>query len=347
MISVKIGYYLGSPAEKNKFSMGGRPEGTMEIYPDRLEVFKKSTGVKLAFGVIGSAIEGKGKPEITITRNMVSSFEKRLDNNGKYNKCILFLSDSRCFDFFIRGFNLDEVRQAIDEFLDGQAGSSSAGDAKQPAAEDSKFRFCTECGHKLEGTYKFCAYCGAKLYEDPGKDQTRDRTRNESEPRSEEDKIAAIVRQADYYHEAGEYEQEIKYLESVTQQFPSNIGLKMKLGRAYRFIDDYIHAIEIYDHIILSNTEEPVTYNNMGTVCIVNNFYGAGLPFMEKAMNLVKSKPESATPEIRGMIYAGYALCIGKCGYLDTALDYIKKAEKEGYQKDGIDYVKRSLGLID
>ena len=68
---------------------------------------------------------------------------------------------------------------------------------------------------------------------------------------------------------------------------------------------------------------------------------------MEKAMNLVKSKPESATPEIRGMIYAGYALCIGKCGYLDTALDYIKKAEKEGYQKDGIDYVKRSLGLID
>lgn len=64
-------YKVAMESEFKKFEFGGMPEGTVEIYEDRLELYKKSKMVRLAFGAIGSALSGKGKPDVTISAHMV------------------------------------------------------------------------------------------------------------------------------------------------------------------------------------------------------------------------------------------------------------------------------------
>ena len=49
--------------QKTGCQFGGTDdEGTVEISPSEMTIYKKSKAVGLAFGAIGSAIAGKGKP---------------------------------------------------------------------------------------------------------------------------------------------------------------------------------------------------------------------------------------------------------------------------------------------
>jgi hypothetical protein len=74
--------------------MGGADDtGTIEISPRSISVFKKSKGTALAFGVIGSMIEGKGKPVDTIQLENIESFEKT--RNGKLIEYRIRLKDGR------------------------------------------------------------------------------------------------------------------------------------------------------------------------------------------------------------------------------------------------------------
>ncbi len=61
-------YKVALDSEFKKFEFGGMPEGTVEIYEDRLQFFKKSKAVAVAFGQIGRALNGKGKEDIVLFR---------------------------------------------------------------------------------------------------------------------------------------------------------------------------------------------------------------------------------------------------------------------------------------
>lgn len=76
MVSQKCTYFIGSEQDIKKFKFGGNPEGTVDIYEDRLEFFKKSKGVALMFGAIGSAIEGKGTEDVTIRLDQMRAWRE-------------------------------------------------------------------------------------------------------------------------------------------------------------------------------------------------------------------------------------------------------------------------------
>ncbi len=126
MVRTIVNYYLGPPSERERIKFGGLPAGTLDIYPERLDVFRKSIGVRIVFGAIGSAIEGKGKPEITIPRDMITSVEKKNDKKGRLQECILMLADGRCFSFSMPGRYKENVVNALLIFLDTPASSYSA-----------------------------------------------------------------------------------------------------------------------------------------------------------------------------------------------------------------------------
>ena len=80
---LKTGYHFG----------GADDNGTIEIAPSAISVYKKSKGTALAFGVIGSMIEGKGKPLATIRPDEIRSFEK--NQNGRIIEYRIRLNDGR------------------------------------------------------------------------------------------------------------------------------------------------------------------------------------------------------------------------------------------------------------
>ena len=75
--------------------MGGDDEGNVDVYPDRVELFRKSKGVALAFGAIGSAIEGKGKLYYTLTPAQVARHGKQTTKKGELAYYEFWLRDGR------------------------------------------------------------------------------------------------------------------------------------------------------------------------------------------------------------------------------------------------------------
>lgn len=98
---------------KTGYKFGGTDkEGTIEIAPSALTVYGKSKGVALAFGVIGSAIEGKGKLLETIRPEAIASFKKA--NRNDYR---IHLKDGRVLKVVFLSIQLEAVLSAVDQFL--------------------------------------------------------------------------------------------------------------------------------------------------------------------------------------------------------------------------------------
>ena len=99
------------------FKMGGTDdEGTIEIAPSALTVYKKSKMTAAAFGMIGSAIEGKGKLLATISPEMIRSYEKNL-KNGRLLDYRVRLRDGRLLKISFAATHPDTVVSAFEQFL--------------------------------------------------------------------------------------------------------------------------------------------------------------------------------------------------------------------------------------
>ena len=84
-------YKVAMEQEFGKFEWGGIPEGTIDIYSDHLELYKKNKTVLIAFGMMGSKIAGKGKADLVIEEAAV---RKDTVINQK-NMFKFFLTDGR------------------------------------------------------------------------------------------------------------------------------------------------------------------------------------------------------------------------------------------------------------
>lgn len=99
------------------YKFGGADEGgTIDIAPSGLTLYRKSKAVGLAFGAIGSAIEGKGKQFATIRPEDIKSFEKNT-KNGRFLDYRIHLKDGRVLKVSFITTQLDSVISAADKFL--------------------------------------------------------------------------------------------------------------------------------------------------------------------------------------------------------------------------------------
>ena len=117
-VTVRCSFQLCTVAELNKFKLGRKYEdGNVDVYSDRLEIFRKSSFVGAAFGMIGSALEGKGKAVSVVTRPQIANFENLVDLNGRRIGYRMLLADGRYLLINPARSKSRESYTAIDSFL--------------------------------------------------------------------------------------------------------------------------------------------------------------------------------------------------------------------------------------
>ena len=112
--SGQCSYKVAPDSDFGKFEFGGMPEGTVEIYEDRLQFFKKSKTVALAFGMVGSALNGKGKEDIVLLRRDVRPDTVTTDKTLFQ----FYLADGQRAYIQFRGHGAKEGAAAMRRFLD-------------------------------------------------------------------------------------------------------------------------------------------------------------------------------------------------------------------------------------
>jgi len=104
--SLKTGYRFG----------GADDEGNIDLSPSCMTVYRKSKMVGAAFGIIGSAIEGKGKQIADVRPQDISSFEKEAKKHNVYEYRI-YLKDRQVLKLLAQDSRKVSVISAVDRFL--------------------------------------------------------------------------------------------------------------------------------------------------------------------------------------------------------------------------------------
>lgn len=104
--SLKTGYRFG----------GADDEGNIDLSPSCMTVYRKSKMVGAAFGIIGSAIEGKGKQIADVRPQDISSFEKEAKKHNVYEYRI-YLKDRQVLKLLAQDSRKVSVISTVDRFL--------------------------------------------------------------------------------------------------------------------------------------------------------------------------------------------------------------------------------------
>ncbi len=159
-------------------------------------------------------------------------------------------------------------------------------------------------------------------------------------------KLEDILAKADEYMQTGEVQKELEVLLEGEKSWPRDCGLLLRIGRAYRRIGDHDKAMICYHKVEEINPKIPVTFINRGSLYLVNGLYSQAKEQYEKAESLVTENPDSIDPHDLGILYANYALSVGKLGEIRTAEDYLTRAERLGYSSDHIADIRSKLGIV-
>ena len=112
MANIQCAFCLGPAATAGKYGIGDIKQGSIDIFADHIDVFQKSMAVRVMFGAIGSAIEGKGKPTYTIYKNQVVSYAVKKRNY------YLYLNDGNAL-FVTLGGLTSKPHVMMQQFLEG------------------------------------------------------------------------------------------------------------------------------------------------------------------------------------------------------------------------------------
>ena len=82
MVEGSCTFCIGTEKDITKFKWYGNPEGTFEMDDQKITLYKKSKVFKQAFGLIGSAMSGKGKYEAEITKEQIVGYKH--DKKGSF-----------------------------------------------------------------------------------------------------------------------------------------------------------------------------------------------------------------------------------------------------------------------
>ncbi len=119
MIGSKCLYEIAPEDKFGKMSwekayFGGTPEGTVEIYRERLVFYKKNNLTFKMLGIIGALMEGKGERDVIISRHMIVESERNGDEFTFTTK------DARRGYIKLFGSSKEEVGNALEVFLKSQ-----------------------------------------------------------------------------------------------------------------------------------------------------------------------------------------------------------------------------------
>ena len=112
MVEGSCTFCIGTEKDITKFKWYGNPEGTFEMDDQKITLYKKSKVVKQAFGLIGSAMSGKGKYEAEITKKQIVGYKH--DKKGSF---WIDLNDSNKFYFCITGLGKKDKYDLVEKFL--------------------------------------------------------------------------------------------------------------------------------------------------------------------------------------------------------------------------------------
>ena len=116
LVTCKVYYSIDAPGSSG-FKFGGADEGYAVIYNDRFDLTKKSKLTAAAFGMIGSAIEGKGKPFRTLRRSDFTECNKIRDKKGRLSNYRCTMTDGSTFTMDLRGSEKDQAEKALDKIF--------------------------------------------------------------------------------------------------------------------------------------------------------------------------------------------------------------------------------------
>lgn len=117
-VSIRTTFQLCPEGQlKTGFKMGGADdEGCIDLEPAKMTVYRKSKMVGAAFGLIGSAIEGKGKLLATIRPEGISSFSKE-EKKRHLVQYYIHLKDGQVLKVDLAGSRTEQLQYALDQFL--------------------------------------------------------------------------------------------------------------------------------------------------------------------------------------------------------------------------------------
>ena len=117
-VTCRIAFQLDMPEEIGKFKLGGsEDDGHVDIYADRIVLFRINKLVTQGLGLAGHLIAGKGKELEQIDRADVIQVEKQLGKKGELMHYYLTLTGGRVLKLRLLGFDNAVAHQAMDRFL--------------------------------------------------------------------------------------------------------------------------------------------------------------------------------------------------------------------------------------
>ena len=200
---------------------------------------------------------------------------------------------------------------------------------------------CTSCGgtdfKKIGRNEYICRYCGSRSFIEQNK--------KISDDPDAETKMIAIFDEAAEYERKDMYNNELQVLSKGLQIDPDDCDLLAKLGRVYWRLGYLDRARKYLDKAVLLYPNDPAIYNNIGLLYVSKNMFIEAKQYIEKSIRLLESDPLSATPNDTAVIYGNYALCIGKLGDKQGAIQYLKIAKEKGYVSSSIANICKRLKI--
>lgn len=152
-----------------------------------------------------------------------------------------------------------------------------------------------------------------------------------------------IVAEKNRLIEKGDYESQIPLL---TEGTGLNLDVTRKariwnyMGLAYRETDSADRALECFQTALQIDPDHPSSYMNIAMHYSDRKEYDAALKNAEIAIEKAKQRGMSL-----GVFYADYAQITGLSGNLRKAKQYLRLAEKAGYDNNSIQKIQKQLGI--
>lgn len=152
-----------------------------------------------------------------------------------------------------------------------------------------------------------------------------------------------IVAEKNRLTEKGDYVSQIPLL---TEGTGLNLDVTRKariwnyMGLAYRETDSADRALECFQTARQIDPDHPSSYMNIAMHCSDRREYDAALKNAEIAIEKAKQRGMSL-----GVFYADYAQITGLSGNLRKAKQYLRLAEKAGYDNNSIQKIQKQLGI--
>lgn len=196
---------------------------------------------------------------------------------------------------------------------------------------------CRCCGAGLRqiGPNHFtCSNCGSEYFTNSRNELTREQ--------KTERELWNIYQQAANLELANRPVDALQCLLSAPVSAYESAFYLTKLGRAYRRLNHYQKAIEMYERALSIDPNNATTYSNLGIIYL-NSDPARAEHLCRTAISLANADRLRVTDSDYAVIYSNCAIAVGKNGQISEAKALLKIAEANGYTNG--DAARKMIGI--